>query len=94
MIYEGSRYAEARIITVRDKTAAPAQAVYPRFRTRTTEAYIEYVSQPGDRFDILALRFLTDPTEWWRIADLNPEFFYPEEEIPPGSVLRIPRSGV
>jgi nucleoid-associated protein YgaU len=45
----------------------------------------------GDRMDNLAAQFYNDPTQWWRIADANPEIFFPGQ-MAPGSIIRIPQA--
>ncbi|MHB1000748.1 MAG: LysM peptidoglycan-binding domain-containing protein [Armatimonadota bacterium] len=47
-----------------------------------------HVVQAGDRVDILAYRYLGDPTLWWVICDYNDIFFPLDLEL--GMVLRIP----
>jgi len=90
MIVQGSRYAKARMVRVtladgrfqwavlNERTATGQKVVY-RFRT----------ANYGDRFDTLAAQEYGDPSLWWVLARANPHVFYPEE-IPAGSVLRIP----
>lgn len=90
MIIQGSRYGKARLVRVtladgrfqwavlNERTAVGQKVVY-RFRTAIA----------GERFDTLAAQEYGDPSLWWVLARANPQVFYPEE-IPPGSVLRIP----
>lgn len=54
-----------------------------------SERYSSYVSKAGDTFDILATRIYRDPSQYWRIANLNPQVKFPNE-IPAGTQLRIP----
>jgi nucleoid-associated protein YgaU len=42
----------------------------------------------GDRVDLLAYRYLGDPTLWWIIGDVN-DIGFPLE-LPSGVTLRIP----
>lgn len=55
----------------------------------SSEQYTSYVSKDGDTFDNLATRVYRDPTQYWRIANLNPQVKFPNE-IPVGTQLRIP----
>lgn len=48
-----------------------------------------YQVKEDDRIDLLAARFLGDVTEWWRIADANPEVI-DWMWLSPGMTLRIP----
>ncbi|RKH37903.1 tail protein X [Corallococcus sicarius] len=43
----------------------------------------------GDRLDLLAQRYFSDPFQAWRIVDANPTF-EPEALLEPGTVLSIP----
>ena len=49
---------------------------------------IFHIVQAGDRIDLLAYRYLGDPTLWWIICDYNDIFLPLEVEL--GAVLRIP----
>lgn len=51
--------------------------------------YVVYTSSDGDTFDLLASKFLGDPTRYWEIADINPQVEWPDR-IPTGTTLRIP----
>lgn len=48
-----------------------------------------YTSQDGDTFDLLASKYLGDPTRYWEIADINPQVEWPDR-IPTGTTIRIP----
>lgn len=45
--------------------------------------------QAGDRLDTLANRVITDPTQWWRIADANPSEDPTDLTDPAGQALRV-----
>ena len=47
-----------------------------------------HVVQDTDRIDLLAHRYLGDPTLWWVICDYNDIFFPLDLEV--GVILRIP----
>lgn len=47
-----------------------------------------HVVQDTDQIDLLAYRYLGDPTLWWLICDYNDIFFPLDIDL--GSVLRIP----
>lgn len=59
-------------------------------RHRIASTYDVYVTKDGDSFDRLAARVFGDSTQYWRIADLNPQIAFPDF-IPIGTYLRIPR---
>ena len=58
-------------------------------KVRTTGRYSTLVSVQGQTFQEIAAKWLGDPGQYWRIADLNPHVPYPDE-IPMGTLLRIP----
>jgi hypothetical protein len=43
----------------------------------------------GERIDLTADRFLGDASNWWTIADVNPERLW-WGDLPPGTVIRVP----
>lgn len=89
MISALSRYAQAAMTTVEsDQGRQPALYVGPVFFTG--QRYDTIVIAAGDDFSMLAHRKYNDPGMWWRIADANPQVFYPEDFIP-GYVLRVPQ---
>jgi len=45
----------------------------------------------GDRFDVISYKVYGLPDYWWRIANANPEIFYPDLLVT-GSIIRIPTS--
>jgi len=48
-----------------------------------------FISQPGDRLDLLATRFYGDPGLWWFIANINN---LSSINVEPATSLRIPIS--
>ena len=63
-----------------------------RFADRKPEegaSYVVYPSREGDTFEQLASKFLSNPTLYWRIADINPHVEWPDR-IPTGTSIRIP----
>lgn len=49
-----------------------------------------YIVLPGETIEVLAHRLYGDPTQWWRIADVNPQVPFPLD-ISPGMEIRLPR---
>lgn len=90
MIYEGSRYDGERVVQVKDHLGRMQPAIYVSHTV--DQQYFQfdiYVSKEGDRLDNIANDVYDDPEMWWIIARANPEVFYPED-IPQGTILRIP----
>ncbi|MGW0060355.1 hypothetical protein ACWDTT_10555 [Streptosporangium sandarakinum] len=52
-------------------------------------SYTDHTVTDGQRFDTLAEAFYGDPTEWYQIADANPEIFW-WGDVEPGTVIRVP----
>jgi hypothetical protein len=83
-----SRYWRAPVVQITDHNGEQHPSVMarnviqavPRFRYATTRA--------GDRLDALAGVVGFPSTQWWRLAEMNPEYFFPE--VPPGRVIRLP----
>lgn len=76
----------SRYTTYKDPSTSTLLAVPKQI---ASEEYTTYVSKAGDTFDNIATRIYRDPTQYWRIANLNPQVKFPNE-IPVGTYLRIP----
>lgn len=93
-----SRYADAgpATIAIPDGTGGQRTVRYlrRRFPPQPGAAVMlaEHQLTRGDRLDLLAARYLGDPTQFWRICDANlvihPEELEAEDRI--GEFLRIP----
>lgn len=88
MIFVGSRYDGASIVSVLGSDGMYHPTVFRTIPSGTIQ-YNTYVVTEGTSFSDLAFKFYQDPSLWWRIADANPEVFYPDS-ITPGSVIRVP----
>ena len=55
----------------------------------TSDTYHRVQSNEVCRFDILAHKYYKNPLLWWVIAQAN-DIYNPFEDIPPGTLLRIP----
>jgi nucleoid-associated protein YgaU len=91
VIVTGSRYAGQPVITVPiDAQGDTAAAVYgPPVTGPVNFAYYTVVT--GDRFDTISYKVYGIPDYWWKIANANPEVFYPDFLVV-GSIIRIPTS--
>jgi hypothetical protein len=91
MIVSGSRYAGQPVVSVPTDAAGDTDiAVFgPTPTLPATFAY--YTVVQGDRLDIIANNLYGVPDYWWRIANANPEIFYPDDLVV-GSIIRIPSS--
>jgi len=89
-VFEGSRYEGAQVIRVQTAEGVVLPALYSMVNSTTTySTYATYVINEDDRYDLIAHRLYGDPQLWWLIADLNPEYLYPDR-IPGGTVIRVP----
>jgi len=88
-ILSGSRYANSAVATLQVNgkprqviLISPQQAPY-------SFGYQSYQVTEADTVQSLASAFFGDPTQWWQIADANPEIEW-WGPIPPGTIIRIP----
>lgn len=90
-IYIGSRYENDAVDRVLTSSGEYVPTVYHSDPPEVQVfGYSLHVAEHGERLDALASRVLGDAELWWVIANANPEVFYPDD-IPIGTVLRIPR---
>ena len=83
-----SRYTYNEVLKVKEtKKIYLESTIYPKIKPNDNDLYI--ISEQGDRLDLLANKYYSDPTLWWIIAtanNINDATFYVE----PGVQLRIP----
>ena len=85
MIGDSSRYAGSVLyVDGNDEFIGGRSRIDTSFQTDD----IFHLMRSGDRIDLLAYRYLGDPTLWWLICDYN-DIFLPLE-LEPGRVLRLP----
>ena len=105
MILTGSRYMGQPVVTVPtppltvgiwsgqnivDITKTTAVAVFGPEPTGPA-AFSHYTVVDGDRYDLISFKVYGMPDYWWKIANANPETFYPDYLVT-GAILRIPTS--
>ena len=49
----------------------------------------EYYAKEGEHFGFIAYKFMDDSTKWWRVAEVNPNVWYPLD-LKAGDYLRVP----
>ena len=49
-----------------------------------------YTVKYGDTLELLATKIYGDPTQYWRIADINPQIKFPTDLVV-GARIRIPQ---
>lgn len=83
MLYTLSRYTYGENSSVDGKlTAVKKQSFSVNVQT--------YVVSPGDTFENIAARLYGDSSQYWRIADINPQIKFPLD-LEVGTVIRIPQ---
>lgn len=83
MLYTLSRYTYGENSSVDGKlTAVRKQSFSVNVQT--------YVVSPGDTFENIAARLYGDSSQYWRIADINPQIKFPLD-LEVGTVIRIPQ---
>lgn len=93
MIFEESRYETARVVPLAASDGVYRSTILPRSSVPTTVDYTLHLVEFGDRLDTLAFQAYGDAEFWWKIADANPEVFFPDD-IVPGMLIRIPVQAV
>ena len=88
MILVGSRYMGQPVLTVPTAALGNCVAVFGP-SPGVVSAFTYYTVGQGERFDTIAAMIYGQPTLWWRIADANPEVWYPDNLVA-GSIIRIP----
>lgn len=52
--------------------------------------YVTYTARDGESFVTIATRLYNDPTQYWRIADINPQIAFPDR-LSGGTTVRVPK---
>lgn len=68
-----SRHANAAVVQIQDSAGVDHATLVPPPPREFRFQYTEYQVRQGDRVDMLAQSVFGDPTDWWMIADCNPE---------------------
>lgn len=87
-IAANSRYVNNTIVTLA-VNGADRQVIAMNEPQVTTFQYIAHTYSADETIDNIAFTYLGDPTQWWQIADANPEVM-DWNNLTPGSILRIP----
>lgn len=89
MIASNSRYATSTVVTVDMPNGTSRLVVLPTAPVASTFNYINHILSSQETIDALAYRYFGDPTQWWRIANANPEIINWVNPVP-GVSIRIP----
>lgn len=89
MILTGSRYAVARALTIEVKGRARRVLQINPQQSPFSFSYIAYQMKQSDTLPLLANAYYGDATQWWQIADANPQITF-WGQMTPGTIIRIP----
>ncbi|MGD6750334.1 hypothetical protein [Streptomyces sp. BH105] len=89
MISANSRYAARTIQLVAGDDGKARNVILPGSPAVLTAIVRLYTWSEGDRPDLLAYRNFGDVSQWWRIADVNPQIM-DWTDIAVGTTIRIP----
>jgi nucleoid-associated protein YgaU len=87
-IAANSRYADNSIVTL-NVGGASRQVIAMSEPGVTTFSFFTHTYSADETIDNIAYSYLGDPTQWWQIADANPEVM-DWNNLTPGYPLRIP----
>lgn len=87
-----SRYANNVVTPIVDSTGKirPTIIINPP-SSANTYSISTYTWQIGDQIEYLSFSAYGDETQWWRIANANPEVLF-WNSIVPGQQIRVPRA--
>lgn len=88
-VFPGSRYQGGEVASLPDKNGVLQLSVYRApVIVGTLREYV--VLRQGTRLDMIAQTVYGDPLKWWVIADANttPDGYF--DDLPTGTILRIP----
>jgi phage tail protein X len=87
-----SRYADNTVTPIQDREGVTRSTIVIEPPDQAaTYSISTYTWQNGDRIDYLAYSAYGDETQWWRIANANPEILF-WSDIPNGAQIRVPNA--
>lgn len=85
-----SRYADNQIVPLVNSSGITRATILINPPSKAVSYGIStYIWQLGDQIDYLAYSAYGDETQWWRIADANPEIMY-WNNVEIGMQVRVP----
>lgn len=94
MFLKNSRYKDARRFEPDDRGVVRCKGTRSR-EIGSAVGVLEHVIQEGDRLDLLARHYYSDPRLWWRILDANPDLMNGVEislKERAGEIILIPKA--
>lgn len=92
MITTNSRYANDQLVLVEGSDGKQRTTIILPEPTSNQFTYTTHVVTAIDRLDLLATTYLGDPSQWWKICDLNPDITIDWTVMPVGKTIRVPTS--
>lgn len=89
MISANSRYASSATALVTGRDGKSRNVILSKNTSALSVTVKIYTWAEGDRPDLVAYRNYGDASQWWRIADVNPQIM-DWTEISAGTRIRIP----
>lgn len=85
-----SRYADNTVTPIIDSSGItrPTIVINPPTEPVTYSISL-YTWELGDQIDYLSYSIYNDETQWWRIANANPEIMF-WDKVPSGAQIRVP----
>lgn len=90
MITSNSRYASDTLSLIAGSDGIHRTTIILPEPTSSQFSFVEHVVTGFDRLDLLAQTYLGDPSQWWKIAALNPDVTIDWSALPIGATIRIP----
>ena len=90
MITSNSRYASDALALIEGSDGLHRSTILLPEPTPASFSYVEHVVTGFDRLDVLAQAFLGDASQWWKIAEVNPDVGIDWSVLPVGATIRIP----
>lgn len=85
-----SRYADNQVVPITTSSGLTKSTIIIKPPSKPVVYGIStYTWQIGDQIDYLAFSAYGDETQWWRIADANPEILF-WNNLTAGTQVRIP----
>lgn len=87
-----SRYADNTVTPITDPKGVTRTTIIVEAPTEpVTYSVSTYTWQRNDQIDYLAYSAYGDETQWWRIANANPEILF-WSTLPIGTQIRVPNA--
>lgn len=87
-----SRYSDNIVVPITDSAGVTRSTIVINAPEQAaTYSISTYTWQHGDQIDYLAYSAYGDETQWWRIADANPEILF-WSTLTNGTEIRVPNA--